>query len=402
MKIFIYLILFSVFLNASYQKSKEYYDSGMYQKAIAEAQKSYSEYGNEKLHLIWAKSAYELGYINEAMSAYERVLILDENNKEASFALLKIYSKTKREKLAQELIVKLESLKLSKSELKEIQKYKKSNLYSISFGANAGVGYDTNVNSSPDSTTFKKEESLFHRIGANVKYRNELKQRGAHYLEATFGFFYQNNIDASLYNMFLVNSSIGVGYDFNKFKVFVPLQISRLHFLDKDLYDQVSINPTISKKLNKNIFLSASTKHSVREYGGSDSFRDDKMHGIYLNGYYMLNRDYAYAKLSYETYKQDSSTITNYYIDKDVYSFTAGLNYHIDFQNIVAQAEYKHKYSSFKQRDDDFHQIKIRASKDINKLYNLFVSHSYAINNSTLSSADYEKVVLMFGISIRR
>jgi len=401
MKIFIYLILFSVFLNASYQKSKEYYDSGMYQKAISEAQKSYSEYGNEKLHLIWAKSAYKLGYIDEAMSAYERVLILDENNKEASFALLKIYSKTKRDKLAQELIIKLSNTTLSQDELKILKKYKNRSKHTLKLNSLAEIGYDTNVNSSPDSTTFKKEESLFAKLTAGVKYKNELKNN-QRYIEGALNIFYQNNFDATLYNMLLINTYLGVGYNFKKLNIFIPIKYSKLNFLNQDLFYKVSINPQISKKFNNYIFTKLSASYSLRKYNSLNSYRDDTMYGIYGLSYLMLNGNYAYLKISFENFSQDSKTAINYYVDKELFLSAIGFNYKTNYKNLIANLEYKYKTTSFKQRDDKLNQIELKISKNINNFFNLYLSNMYAINNSTLSNAEYNKFVISFGITFRR
>ena len=102
MKILIILTLLSILANADYEIANKYYDAKKYQKAIDELKSSTVEYSNPKLHLLWAKSAEMLGNKKEAMSAYERVNILDSNATESRIALLKIYknsSEAKKENL---------------------------------------------------------------------------------------------------------------------------------------------------------------------------------------------------------------------------------------------------------------------------------------------------------------
>ncbi|HHD78608.1 MAG TPA: hypothetical protein ENK98_03050, partial [Epsilonproteobacteria bacterium] len=79
-RVIIILITMTMGLFANYAKALHYYNIGNYQKAIAEIKSSKNQYSNPKLHLLWGKSAEKLGHLNEAMSAYERVQLLDENN----------------------------------------------------------------------------------------------------------------------------------------------------------------------------------------------------------------------------------------------------------------------------------------------------------------------------------
>ncbi len=80
-----------------------YYDQGAYQNVIAEASADYAQYDNPKLHLLWAKSAEALGDDITAMSAYERVLLLDPAQSDAQIALVAIYKRLHRDMLSNAL-----------------------------------------------------------------------------------------------------------------------------------------------------------------------------------------------------------------------------------------------------------------------------------------------------------
>jgi len=84
--------LLSVYVHADYTQAYQLFLNGSYEKTIKELKKSKKQYSNPNLHLLWGHSAKELGHLNEAMSAYERVLLLDSTNTQAKTALEEIYT----------------------------------------------------------------------------------------------------------------------------------------------------------------------------------------------------------------------------------------------------------------------------------------------------------------------
>jgi len=401
MKYLLFFLFLTSMLHASYIDALKLYKQQKYQASIDELQKSYSEYGDERVHLLWAKDAQKLGEIKQAMSAYERVLIINPNNAEATLALLKIYKQTKRIELALKLQKKIQTLSLTPLQQKELQKIGHITKESISMQAQASVGYDTNVNSSPDSTTFKKEESLFTRVTGTIHYTNEINKKYAHYIGADATLYYQNNIDASTYNMLLLNGLIGVGYKWKKYDFFIPLSYTKLHFLDQDLYDEIGIFPTLRFKVEKDIFTKIKLHYASRSYTSTSSLRDDTKLGLEVNGFYTHNNDIFFTTLSYFNYSANKSSYLTF-IDKDVYSASFGVKHPIIYENITAKLLYKWKNTSFSSREDTQHKIDLTLTKPILKNLNLSLTNQYTTNDSDYALAKYDKYVLMLGITLRR
>jgi len=79
--------------NRYYQEGVRAYDAKEYEKAASYFKKSKKEYSNVAMQLLWAKSEMALGRINYAISAYERVLMLEPQNLEADEVASSFYDK---------------------------------------------------------------------------------------------------------------------------------------------------------------------------------------------------------------------------------------------------------------------------------------------------------------------
>ena len=184
MKLIIILLTFSLSLFASLADTQTYYNAGEYEKAIGEAKSSVSEYANPNLHLFWAKSAEKLGRDDEAMSAYERVEILDENNIDARVALVKLYKRTGRDALALSASKELQNYQLTPEQRTTLQNLRGTSTHSINAFATLGIGYDTNINIAPDELgsvvgAADSIVTMFSRLSASLSYINEFEIRVA-------------------------------------------------------------------------------------------------------------------------------------------------------------------------------------------------------------------------------
>ncbi|MEA3342197.1 MAG: tetratricopeptide repeat protein, partial [Chloroflexota bacterium] len=107
------LLMSPIILFADVADMQTLYDQKKYEQVITKAQKSTSEYGDPKLHLLWAKSAEALGEDEMAMSAYERVLMLDPDDTEVRVHLVKFYADSDRDELADEMSKSTENYQLT-------------------------------------------------------------------------------------------------------------------------------------------------------------------------------------------------------------------------------------------------------------------------------------------------
>lgn len=415
MKILISLITLTVLANASYEKAQEYYEAKNYKEAIEEAKGSTSEYSNPKLHLLWAKSAEALGNSEEAMSAYERAAMLDETNSESRLALHKIYKQSNRENLAKEMSSELENYQLTPAQRSSLDLVSGTDIHSIKSQATLALGHDSNINISAKEndlyTSIVGEKStLFARVNGSVSYVNELEDKAGWYLRGDLKAYYQNNFDASYYNMFVGTGEAGVGYAGSNYSVYLPVGYDRINYLESDLLGQLRIAPRVNVSLNKNFLMSADLKYAIRTY------QDAKYKGMNDTGigagaglYYLFDKNFAYLKLKYEDYTA-SETIKFNFVDKNFMTLSIGANYNVK-DWFVARVDYRYRSAEYsdtitptsmlsaEKRADQYNQLELKLSHYLAKNYELFVSDKYIKNSSNYIPAEYTKNIFMFGIS---
>ena len=411
MRLVILLTMLSSIALASYENSEHFYKNGEYQKSIDEAKSSFDEYSNPKLHLLWAKSAEALGHTGEAMSAYERVAMLDENDSESRVALLKIYQKSSRNELAKEMRKKLQNYHLTPAQRSSLNLLKGSNIDSFKAQAMLGVGYDSNINVSAtgsdlddyyNTTGISGEKStLFSRFNGSLSYINEFEEKGSWYIRGDARLYYQNNSDAHFYDMFVGTLEAGVGYSGDGYTLYLPLGYDRVNYLDVDLLSQVRVAPTVNITLSQSYILNLNAKYATRAYSKSIyEGMDDSSYGIGAALYYLFDKNYAYTKVDYGNFSS-TQEIHNSYLDKSMFTLSLGLNYALSTW-LVAKVDYRYRKGSYDEttdRADNYKQIELKLSHYFADNYELFISDRYAKNSSNYLPAEYKKNIFMFGIS---
>ncbi len=423
MKIFVFLLTLYTLVFASYEKAAEFYENALYDQAIEEAKASTSEYTNPELHLLWAKSALSLGHLNEAIAAYERVIILDENNTDAKIELLKLYTQTSRNELAQILYDELLNTSLTAKQKNMIQSIYKKNLSSVDSKISLALGYDTNINVSPTSSVIDdylgstgssgEESTLFTRLNGNVNYTNELEDNGEYYFKSDLNLYAQNNFDAHLYDLYIGSLSAGIGFSKSNFNLYLPLGYTRLYYLDKDFLQEISLKPKISMMFSKNLIFNLNASYKKRNYvQAEDTYRDDSSLSGALGLVYLLAKNYIYFNASYESYTADTSATLSY-LDKDIITLDLILNYTLT-PALKTKVSYRYRdaqYSDYaitsattlssSKREDTYNKVGLSFVYSFSKNYEIYLSNDYIKNDSNYVLAQYSKNITMFGIHLK-
>lgn len=420
MKILTSLIALTVLASASYEKAQEFYEQGKYKEAIKEARESTTEYSNSKLHLVWAKSAYALGERNEAMSAYERVVILDESSIESRVALLKIYKESGRESFAKELSGELKNYQLTPEQRSSLELIKSDDIHAIKSKAILSLGHDTNINISAQADDLDayygtnsnegEKSTLFTRVNGSVSYVNELDEKGGWYIRGDIKAYYQNNFDASYFNMLVGSVDAGFGYAKSGYSLYLPFGYDRVNYLDRDLLGQIRVTPRVNITLNKDLILNINAKYASRRYQDIKyKGMDDTLYGGGIGLYYLFDKNFAYLNLMYEDFRS-SQKEKYYFIDKSMMTLSLGANYNVK-DWFVLRADYRYRGGSYDdssdllnsnnrdKRADSYNQVELKISHYFAQNYELFISDRYIKNSSNYIPAEYSKNIFMFGIS---
>jgi len=421
MKSLIILLMLSTVASASYKKAEEFYKAKEYERAIVEAKASTDEYSNPKLHLIWAKSEEALGNITQAMSAYERVIILDNTDVISRLKLVNIYKQTHRDTLVKSMSKSLQNYQLTPAQRSSLSLLMKSeDLSSYKARASFGIGYDSNINVSATSSVLddytgvigNKGEigTLFEQFGGSVSYIHELDEKGGAYLRADLRAHYQNNNDAHYYDMFVGSGEVGVGYAGDGYTLYLPIAYDRVHYLELDMLSQVRIAPKVNVTLDKNTILNFNMKYSTRSYNQKffEPMADSSL-GFGAGFYYLFGRDFVYGNLFVENFTS-KEYVHNTYLDKDMITASIGLNYNLTSW-LVTRLDYKFRNGNYSDRSnlkdprdmetrsDNFNQIGIKLSHYFAKNYEVYISDQYSKNSSNYVMSNYTKNIAMFGIS---
>jgi len=404
-----FLLMSPIILFAGVADMQTLYDQKKYKQVITEAQKSTSEYGDPKLHLLWAKSAEALGEDEMAMSAYERVLILDPDDTEVRVHLVKFYADSDRDELADEMSKSTENYQLTPAQRMSLERLKKDDLQQFKASASIAMGYDSNINVSPDDLNlpeFGEEiDTMFTQFQANLSYIHDLDEKGGWYLRSDVDIFYQNNADASYYNLFAGSANIGLGYSNDLYDALLPVSYGRIHYLDRDLLESVSVDPRINFTLSKSFIGNINARYTKRSYlEEADRNRDDSVTGIGLALYWLFEKNFAYISTNYDNYSakySDSLRFTN----KETTRVAMGINYNVE-EWFIARFDYRYRYAKYDdsiegsgdKRSDDYHQAEFKVSRMLTDTMETSLLYRYSKNNSNYELAEYDKDVVMLGI----
>lgn len=402
------LLTAQITLYAGMTEVQTLYDQKNYESAIIEAEQSTKEFGNPKLHLLWAKSAEALGKDEMAMSAYERVLMMDPDNTEVRVHLASLYAYLDRDELATKMSKSTENYQLTPSQRMSLDTLKKADLETIKASASLSIGYDSNVNVSSNDLTIPNNEealsSLFTQFRGNLSYTHELEEKGGWYLRSDADIFYQNNADASYYNLFAGSVDLGVGYRDDNYDLFLPVKYGRVNYLDRDFMETIGIEPRANIVFSKSLIGNMNARYTERSYLDiADKNRDDTVFGYGAGLYWLFDKNFAYLKGNYDDY--DAKHLDHLrFTDKETLSINIGVNYDIN-DWFVTRLDYRYRYTLYrdfiddgsKQREDDYGQYEFKFSKMVSDTMEGSLLYRYSNNRSNYDLAEYDKDVVMFG-----
>jgi len=408
-RIVLILMAITIELFASYTQALDYYNAGKYKKTIAEIKSSKNQYSNPNLHLLWGESAQKLGQLNAAMSAYERVLLLDENNIQAQEALNLIYTQTNRDKLIKKNHKYTLYARGGKPTWQERGGSSFSSKTSFSFG------YDNNLDATPDSEILqdyfgdsintKKTASSFFRFMTALTLIDDFDKKDGWYAKYIIRAYLQDNINAHFYNLRSVSFESGLGYATQDYNIYFPLSYHRVHYLGKELLYQYRFNPQIFIPIGDNIILNLNLLYSKNNYFDSvDEIKNDRTYAVEGGGYYIFDKNYISTHFKYEHHTAING-FPSKYIGADFWTFKLGMKYYIN-PMFLGTLHYRFRYGQYDDvvgtsvttRDDNFHQLDTRLTYLWSKQTNIYLSDTYSENRSNYPAAVYKKNSVLFGI----
>ena len=389
--------------NASYIQMQNYAKQNQYKKVLKEAKYSLEDYQNPKLHMLWATSAQKLGQTTRAMSAYERVLILEPDNQEAKDALDTIYEITHRKGLSS---TPNDGTRKNKLRAK----------------ANLSFGYDSNVNVNASGDNLdgyygidlglKRISSAFAKVKANVSYLYNFEEYDNWFVQSALDVYYQNNFSAHLYDLAVPTVEFALGYIKDDYLFYFPISYNNIHYLNKDLLNIFSFTPRIRITFLENALWDTSAIYSRRNYiENIDKTKDATTYGIQTGIYWNTDQSQLYANVKYES-RSSNKAQNDRFVDANFFTFDANYKYYFT-TSLIVESHYLFRYSDYSDnigtdatpseisRDDYINEIALKFSYLINKDMEIYVSDTYTQSLSTYIPAEYNKNVFQLGFQVR-
>lgn len=396
---------------ASAQDIKTLYEQGQYTQCLEEVKEA--DLSESKTHWYWGLCAEALGKDEVAVSAYERVLILEENNIEATIALAKLYSALQMPSLSKVLLKNVQASQLSPSDKNTLAALLSESNVLTQFKArvNADLGYDTNVNISPGSNVLNaggvssdEKGSAFTQLSVQLSYLHDLEEQEQWYIKTEADIYQKNNFSEHLYDVISGRLSFGPGYKGEGFTLDLPVYYERVNYLDKDLLQEYGFRPELSFLITKKFILNLNLLYAKQDYlDSSDSLRDNKTLGGGIGGIYFMGTDYVYARFNYEDIQAENS-LPSLYTDKSFMDLKMGAYLHyslvdLELSYLYRNAEYDDiAIGKNESRSDDFNEFVIGLGRNLSQHFRLNLNYNHTSNDSNYILAQYDKDVLYFGL----
>ncbi len=375
------------------------YENQKYQEVIEEATQSYEHYNDATLHLLWAKSAQALGDDITAMSAYERVLLLEPSNRDAQIALVHLYKKLHRESLSDELRASLINQELSPAQRTALGVAYDDFVHKLNLSAKVSLGIDTNIGANSDLEMGTGEldeitQTLFTRASAQLNYVSYFDN--AHWFwQVDAHLQAQNNFDADYYNLYDGLGSLGLGYKSDIFTLYIPALYGRMYYLERDFLEQYGTHPYLNFILSQDLILNFNFKYLQRRFiDPVDKLQNDDVLGSWATLFYYFNQGFIYAKGGYESYSAQEKIALSF-TDKERMNFDIGISSRVNAY--IFRADYHFASSNFdeEERSDTYNRIDLKAGFMFYKHWSLSLEYSYTNNDSNYKYASFDKNIMM-------
>lgn len=370
-------------------------------------------------NFFYGRSAYEVGQYNDALMAYEKVLMEEPNNLRVQLETAQCYFKLKQYDKAKEIfnmVLQHDSVPPQVKQniyatLQSIDQQNTDHFFRTMFMAS--YVYDTNVNNASGDKDFTvyfsgvptvlpndgeqpSDSSL--QLVASLNHTYKIDDTMG--LENTFTgytqqYFHQHDKDIDLVSFGsslaqygkLYKASIGLGYDHV--------------WLDNAQYvSTLSLKGEYSRKLNKQLNYQSYVKLSDKNYQQSaDELKDAYVYELY-NALSYNSKEFGISSLALTLGKEQRQSGDRTDVNKQYYGVALGNSYNIS-KNLLLKTSLEYKQYDYENMDllflskrkDTQESVSVGMIQSINKNLSVGASVQYIDNQSNHQPFDYDKYI---------
>jgi hypothetical protein len=363
----------------------------------------------ESFNLQWAKCEEKLGNKDEAMSAYERVLLVNPDNVEAATKLAKYYKNNNMKYESNELKQTVDNSRLSPEQRQIVSSLLKdeTDLVSTRISARVDFGYDDNLNFGiyANPAQSGEEKSAFHAFTFSSNYVNELDEAGGFSFQSNLNFYWQDNYSNHYYDTVYGSIDAGLGYSTSTMLLYIPFVYRRMGYLDTDLYEQYGVAPRLTVTLDEELLLNLEVSYLKRNHKDTLYVNaDDTLTNASVGLYRFFGDNYIYAQVKYNHFNADSLTPT-LFTEHDYFQLFAGASYEIE-NFAIAGINYQYGHGTYSdlmpntniEREDDFNQVNLSLQRGFTDNLKVIANYTYSNNESNYNMAAYDKQTVTVGL----
>lgn len=409
MKTLFFLISIGVSCSAlanDLQDLKRLYTKGEYQQTYDKVSVYLKKHPLDKeAQMLYFRSAYQLGRTDDAMAAYDRVLIIDPQSVSAHIQMANIHLKSKAYDLAELVLNEIDSQKLStkqKQEIRNLKKRLKSNYQTnnknqanrrpqkvVNIQLSLGLLYDSNVSGDIGEETHILPAYKLDYIGSKKK------GKFAHFESITLlkrintkkpagGLLYLRAYNKNYLNHDSKNDSsyfaagLSAYYKWGKFKVSVPISFNHVLVDYKRYLNNYAIGVDVKHSVS-NSLVEVGYKHSGTRFSDNQK-KNANNNNLYAGVKYKIFENVVqsirlkYARSSELEDLRTDINYNNYGISSELnITVTKKLNTHI-------------KFSFDKYYYRDYNKVFLNKRED--SVYTLGLGLGYGLSNSSSLHAD--------------
>lgn len=382
----------------------------------------FNDLENIEINYFLGRSAFELKQYDDALIAYERVIIQKPEMTRVQLEIARTYFMQKDYHQSKQLFNIIKKGKHPKTVIDNVNRYlaiidKKVSKHTLNGIFIAGAVYDSNLNNRASSDNFyvpalqninngvstntTKDVSAFaHQeiliLNHNYRYNRNIN------LKNDIMFFNKNVIDHSEKNVLLFSYSPSLEHTYSdKLTLTYGLFADRLYFGSPLLMDTYGLLPKFNYKLSKDLSISGSYKYQLkRNKQTANKSKDSTYQQLNLTINKILTPTWSSSNsVIIEKDRKDEGTVTS--VDFDAYTLSLGLSYKYSKKlSFTPKITYKEKTN----KDMDTLYLLKQKNKEYN--YNLTGTYilpkgwigqcifNYSDIKSNVVSAEYKKHTL--------
>jgi len=409
--------------NVRFDEALEHFKSANYAKSYEEfVDLLQDDYTDKEVNFYLARSAFELGNLEIALSAYERVLLYhpQENRIRLEYArtlfLLGLADEAKKEF---QLVLDSNPPKIVAEKIGKYLVALEPKRIRNSFGGSLsfGIHHATNVNNASTHSILN-----IPSLGLNVAQNQNLESDSSHVEQLSMlhaydfgepnGYMWQNRLsvyaqhylDFSQNNLLFTSFQSGVANYTQKYNYFLPLVYEKVWYGSEDYLDTYAFAPSLGYALSELAMLSVRARYGKKRFTTYEQ-RDASVLGLWTGLSSALDEGMIFAEMGYANETKENEGRTD--VDFNAYNlnlqylhrFTDDLSYNVNYGFRFQQFNDEDTLFLSKRRDQN-HIFGVGFNEQLTHAFSLNGTYNYILNVSNHDPFDYTKSQFMLNVNM--